>query len=218
MRRAQPQQLWASKLGEKNSRFPMPLQFEILIKLVNLSSFEQWLYSGVCVGGAWASFFCFWSRLGFLLPTTLHDQVIYPILTCHMQSLKDVLPDAFHQKSSCRSNIFFRRYSLACSQLSPGDVCISLAHADHQKNSLAEHQKNSLAEHQKNTLAHRTPEHQKNTSGIGSHQNRGPGLSTDGACSAKDQGVPIVGHNNSKKSTSFSPRLPPPLQPAKADT
>ena len=130
------------------------------------------------------------------------------------------MPSIRSHLASCRSNIFFRRYSLACSQLSPGDVCISLAQADHQKNSLAhaDHQKSSLAEHQKNTLAHRTPEHQKNTSGMGSHQNRGPGLSTDGASSAKDQGAPIVGHNNSKKSTSFSPRLPPPLQPAKADT
>merc|ERR1719295_1187899 len=82
--------------------------------------------------------------------------------------------------ASCSPQLSMTKYSLACSQLSPGDVCISLAHADHQKNSLADHQKNSLAEHQKNTLAHRTPEHQKNTSGMGSHQNRGPGLSTDG--------------------------------------
>jgi len=95
--------------------------------------------------------------------------------------------------ASCSPELSMTKYSLACSQLSPGDVCISLAHA----------------------------EHQKNTSVMGSHQNQGPRLSRDGAHGPRSgsQGVPIIGHNseNSQPAT-FPPKLPPPKQTAKADT
>jgi len=95
--------------------------------------------------------------------------------------------------ASCSPELSMTKYSLACSQLSPGDVCISLAHA----------------------------EHQKNTSVMGSHQNQGPRLSRDGAHGPRSgsQGAPIIGHNSdNSQSTTYPPKLPPPKQTAKADT
>ena len=107
---------------------------------------------------------------------------------------------------SLLTRAFALRYSLACSQLSPGDVCISLAHAEHQKPSLVH------AEHQRNSLVH--AEHQNNTS-----VNQGLRLNQDGAHGPRSGHQGHQRSNNSQQSTSSYPsRLPPPIQTAKADT
>jgi len=108
--------------------------------------------------------------------------------------------------ASCSPELSMTKYSLACSQLSPGDVCISLAHAEHQKPSLVH------AEHQKNSLVH--AEHQNNTS-----VNQGLRLNQDGAHGPRSGNQGHQRSNTSQQSTSSYPsRLPPPIQTAKADT
>ena len=91
-------------------------------------------------------------------------------------------------------NIQLFRYSLACSQLEPGDVCISLAHSDDKKDKSAH------------------SEQQKNSSTGGSNQHQGPRPSQDGV---NDSQEAPLGH---RQATAYPSRMPPPIKTAKADT
>jgi len=96
--------------------------------------------------------------------------------------------------SSCSPELSMTKYSLACSQLEPGDVCISLAHSDDQKDKSAH------------------SEQQKNSSTGGSNQHQGPRPSQDGV---NDSQEAPLGH---RQATAYPSRMPPPIKTAKADT
>jgi len=105
--------------------------------------------------------------------------------------------------ASCDPHISMTKYSLACSQLVPGDVCISLAHADKH--------------HQ--TAGHGAKVNQQQQGGDQQKSNLGPRqghLGQEGATRPRSGSrVAISVNNGTVKNPS---RLPPSLQTAKADS